>query len=790
LDRCTIITGIKIAPVSAALVLSASLLLAACGGGGGGSTPSVPITPTPVATNTGTLPATSAVSVSAGTAASTATFATITGGYGGSVTLPGTSSSGSAALVLSTTTTGPALAASSRLPKSIGGILNAIEYISLTPSATLTFSSWPTFTFVLPSGSSVASGGSLYLAYNPGNTASGWTTLAGPAAVNGTTVTFTPSTTIASTFTSGTVYEFALLSTAEFLTPSAAPSSTATAAPTAVSTTSTVANAYVCPTSANAVNSVARVEASGDGPRRRARLRPSAAQRASGTTFLAVSYDRSSAQSNSVQIASRERQSGVTLIHSYDFASTGTAMHVVSVPTSSVAQAEASLRSQSGVTGVALTGERRFRSTTTALYTNDPYFQGFGPYTQQAAPYAESASIPGQWDMQAIGLEYAYGYSQPGTTYTANSAALGSSAIKIAIIDTGEDASHPELSGKIAYQRCFITDVAGTSQSTGNFSTDLDGHGTDVSGIAAAAAGNGVGFTGAGGNSTIYAYRVFPTPDDSCAGDGGDLTCSSSTDDIAAAINDAVAQHVNIISMSLGGGNCNNGVDTDPVEGTAIQNAIKAGVIVVAASGNSGTSGVGVDAPGCNTGVIAVGATGLADGQATGSSTFTSTRAASASAINLVEYVAQYSQWGTPSSSVHSSSAWGIVAPGGDPSTAEGAANTPVDELHWIENIWTSTPYLSSSVDQNFLGNCSPDFRSTNGTSDCRTLIAGTSMATPHVAGAAALILAVNPSYGTPSAMKALLCSTADDISDTHQGCGRLNVYRAMAKAMNDTSPP
>jgi len=63
-------------------------------------------------------------------------------------------------------------------------------------------------------------------------------------------------------------------------------------------------------------------------------------------------------------------------------------------------------------------------------------------------------------------------------------------------------------------------------------------------------------------------------------------------------------------------------------------------------------------------------------------------------------------------------------------------------------------------------------------------------MASPRVAGAAALILAVNPSYQSPSKMKSLLCTSADDIGDPHEGCGRLNIYRAMAVVVGDPTPP
>jgi subtilisin family serine protease len=65
-------------------------------------------------------------------------------------------------------------------------------------------------------------------------------------------------------------------------------------------------------------------------------------------------------------------------------------------------------------------------------------------------------------------------------------------------------------------------------------------------------------------------------------------------------------------------------------------------------------------------------------------------------------------------------------------------------------------------------------------------------MATPHVAGAAALIISVNPSFQSPTLMRNLLCTTAADIADPNEGCGRLDVYRAMAVALGDTGalPP
>jgi subtilisin family serine protease len=410
--------------------------------------------------------------------------------------------------------------------------------------------------------------------------------------------------------------------------------------------------------------------------------------------------------------------------------------------------------------------------------TNDPFFKGLGT----GAPLYETSTTEGQWGAHVTRLEYAFAYSQSGNgSGITNAGAFGSSAVKIAIIDTGEDPTHPELTSKIGYQKCFITNPDG-SQSISNFETDPTGHGTAVSGVAAADTGNALGFTGAGGAASIYAYRVFPTPDDNCVSDTStDDQCTSDSGDIVSAIGDAEAQKVNVINLSLGGGSCASaGVDPDPAEGNAVADAIAAGIVVVAASGNDSNAGspAAPESPACDSGVIAVGATGLSDGQTN------STGNTSGSASNPKEYVASYSNAGSPGAAVNSANAWGIVAPGGDAASA-----TDDDFLHWIDTIWTSTPYQSSSSDLDFAGECIPDV-GTTGTTDCRTLIDGTSLASPDVAGTAALIIAANSSYQSATKMKQLLCATADDIGDANEGCGRLDVYRAMSVAVGDSSEP
>ena len=539
--------------------------------------------------------------------------------------------------------------------------------------------------------------------------------------------------------------------------------------------------AFTCPTSYT-VSSVRRASASTEAAHR---LPSRAPAQSASPALLAVAYNRSALQRSAASFAQAETSAGATLVRAFDYPALGETIHVLAVPSAQRTAAMTALRAQSGVASVSPAGQRRYAETTTPYFPDNDYFDGF---SGTSSPYYESPSIPGQWDMHAIHMENAFAYAIAGDVNggsgPSSANALGTHNVKLAIVDTGEDPTHPVLGANIIYQKCFITNP-GDQQSSGTYSTDPLGHGTDVSGIAAAVTGpaSGLGFAGAGGNTAILAYRVFPTPDDNCATLTGetDPQCGATTSDIASAIDDAVSQGANIISMSLGGGGCTNGVDSDLIEGTAIANAIANNVIVIAAAGNEYQTSL--DAPACDSGVIAVGASALDDGQPDGSGH------TGGSSSAPVEYVAAYSNSATPGASVHNASAWGIVAPGGDP---DGVSD--VDDLHWIENIWTSTPFMSSSTDLTYAGTCTDDYPNATGTTpplDCRIQISGTSMSTPHVAGVAALVLAVSGStYQSASAMKTLLCSTADDIGDSREGCGRLNAYRAVAHAINDPSPP
>ncbi len=160
----------------------------------------------------------------------------------------------------------------------------------------------------------------------------------------------------------------------------------------------------------------------------------------------------------------------------------------------------------------------------------------------------------------------------------------GSPSVAIAIVDTGIDSAHADLSGKV------VKSVNFTSSPTAE---DRFGHGTHVAGIVAATTGNGIGVAGTCPNCVLYNVKVL--------GDDG----SGSWANIAAGINWALDNGAKVINLSLGGT-----VGSYALQ-SSINNAWSKGVVVVAAAGNSNTSSAFYPAYYSNT--IAVAATNSSD---------------------------------------------------------------------------------------------------------------------------------------------------------------------------------
>lgn len=168
----------------------------------------------------------------------------------------------------------------------------------------------------------------------------------------------------------------------------------------------------------------------------------------------------------------------------------------------------------------------------------------------------------------------------------------GDPSIEIAIVDSGIG-PHPDLEQNILTGRDY-TDSGSTTDGCVN-TTDYGSHGTKVAGLAAAASDNGIGIAGVAPLSKVRAYKVFNEKAGKCDW--------SSSVGLATVINDAVLDGNDVINLSFGVTQSYSGLIQD-----AIDNALAAGVVVVAAAGNNATSTVSY--PGGYRHVIAVGSYG------------------------------------------------------------------------------------------------------------------------------------------------------------------------------------
>ncbi len=340
-----------------------------------------------------------------------------------------------------------------------------------------------------------------------------------------------------------------------------------------------------------------------------------------------------------------------------------------------------------------------------------------------------------QWDMKTINAGAA-----------AHAIATGE-GVKVGVIDSGVDFTHPDLAGGIdvALSCSFIYPTTPTADpaevANGDCTNkaavqDLQGHGTHVA-TTIAARENGIGIVGVAPEATIVALKA-------CT-----IAGYCFADSVAAALRYAGDQQLDVVNLSLFADPylyyCANDAGQRAILHElqrAARYAQQRGVLIVASAGNESDDlghpiedGISPDwppdtaelrevhnncrvAPAELTGVVTVSATG-------------------------VNTLAGYSNVGSPVD---------VTAPGGD------AVQTPGSTVGRILAGWSST-------DESGAGRCSsPANRAVVSGGGRYVWISGTSMASPHAAGVAALIIEEYPKL-SQGAVAALLRSSATPMS-------------------------
>ncbi|MEV6263182.1 S8 family serine peptidase [Streptomyces sp. NPDC051784] len=275
---------------------------------------------------------------------------------------------------------------------------------------------------------------------------------------------------------------------------------------------------------------------------------------------------------------------------------------------------------------------------------------------------------------------------------TAHRKGVDGSGVKVAVLDTGVDAAHPDLAGRIAATKVFVT---------GQDAEDRTGHGTHTaSTVAGTGAASGGRYAGMAPKADLLIGKVL--------GDDG----SGSISGIINGMEWAVDQGARVVSMSLGadGATSCTGPDVEAVQRLGDK------ALFVIAAGNASLRGT-VSTPGCAPSALTVGA------------------------VDRKDRTASFSSRGP---------------------SADGMSAKPDIASQGVDVVAARAGGRGDLAYQS---------------------MSGTSMATPHVAGGAALLLQQHPEL-TPARLKALLTASAAGTSAPvlEQGSGPMDVARAVTQ--------
>lgn len=302
--------------------------------------------------------------------------------------------------------------------------------------------------------------------------------------------------------------------------------------------------------------------------------------------------------------------------------------------------------------------------------------------------------------------------------------------ITVGIVDTGVDLKHEDLQNKvIATANCIgASGDPSKCHTTPGAGQDDNGHGTHVSGILAATKDNGKGIAGVAPQAKLLVAKALDAN-----GAGADA-------DVQAGIMWVVNNGAKVVSLSLGDGTSlplgilggTTSITQQLTDG--IEYAWSHGAIPVLAAGNSGG--------GLLTGGLAG---GLLGGLLHSDATYGNLHAIIVGATDQNGAVAQYSAPLTQD-------AWAIAAPGG---ANDGKAADDV-----MSTWWMGTNQVNAY-----------------------TALAGTSMATPQVAGAVADVWATNPNMSPQDVVNRILSSADKSVACGSSCAGLLDVSKAVGGA-------
>ncbi len=315
----------------------------------------------------------------------------------------------------------------------------------------------------------------------------------------------------------------------------------------------------------------------------------------------------------------------------------------------------------------------------------------------------------------ASDVDTTWGVSQVNATAVWEEYGTKGDGVKVAVLDTGVDVSHPDID--------LYTENASDPTYPGGWA-EFDGDGDRVNGSTprdSASHGTHTSGTVAGGNASGEYIGVAPNASlmHGMVLDGG----SGSFAQIIAGMQWAVDENADVISMSLGAGGYRSAL-IEPV-----RNAHQSGTVVVAAAGNSGDGTIG--SPGAVHEAITVGSTGGMFFDDSGNPDFETVDPTAISEFSSgIE--------------VDTDRAWGDEAPSSWP------------DSYTLPDVAAPGWAVKSSIP-----------------GDRHAKFPGTSMATPHVSGTVALMLAASNESHTPGEVKSALYDSAWKPENCDPSCER-----------------